>query len=88
MVRGGINANWLLTGEGPMRLADLRPKASGEPDATRLLAAIETVEQGLAVADTTIGPIKRAELVMAVYDLLEAPGVTRERVLKLVRLSV
>lgn len=25
-VRAGINANWLLTGEGPMLLADLAPK--------------------------------------------------------------
>lgn len=27
-VRAGINANWLLTGEGPMLLADLTPKPS------------------------------------------------------------
>lgn len=29
---------------------------------------------------------KKAELVLAVYDLLEEPSVTKERVLKLVKL--
>lgn len=38
MARAGINANWLLTGEGPMRLADLAKP--GEVSAERVYAPI------------------------------------------------
>lgn len=84
-VRAGINANWLLTGAGPMRLADLQ--APGALDAGRLRLAIEAAEEGLAAARRMMPPDKKAELVLAVYDLLEEPGVNKERVLKLVKLA-
>lgn len=35
LVRAGINANWLLTGEGPMLLADLVPPAAEVPPPDR-----------------------------------------------------
>ncbi len=86
LVRLGINANWLLTGEGPMLLADLRASA-GELDQARLLLALQAVDEGLAAAKRTMATDKKAELVLAVYDLLEEPSVTKERVLKLVKLA-
>lgn len=88
----GINANWLLTGEGPMLLADLQaPSAPETPpgalDMERLQLAIEATEEGLAAARRTMQPNKKAELIMAVYDLLEDSGVNKDRVLKLVKLA-
>lgn len=85
-VRAGINANWLLTGEGPMLLADLKASA-GVLDTARLHLALQAVEEGLSEAKRTMAPAKKAELVLAVYDLLQEPSVTTERVLKLVKLA-
>lgn len=68
-----------------MRLADLQ--APGALDAGRLRLAIEAAEEGLAAARRMMPPDKKAELVLAVYDLLEEPGVNKERVLKLVKLA-
>lgn len=54
-VRAGINANWLLTGDGPMLLADLAPP---EPEPVRinrgalaalLRGAIAITAQGMSV---------------------------------------
>lgn len=88
MSRAGINANWLLTGEGPMLLADLQaPSAPGALDSARMRLAIEAVEEGLAAAKRVMAPAKKTDLVLAVYDLLEEPGVNKERVLKLVKLA-
>lgn len=86
-VRSGLNANWLLTGEGPMLLADLVQPAAGQLDQVRLRLALETVEEGLIAAKRTMTPPKKAELVIAVYELLEEPAVTKERVLKLVKFA-
>lgn len=92
LVRIGINANWLLTGEGEMLLSDVqpRPASSISPpgfDRSRFLLAIEAVEEGLEAADRTMSPDKKAELFLAVYDLMEEPANTKARVLQLVRLA-
>ncbi len=88
MMRVGLNSNWLLTGEGPMLLADLKQQpALGALDPERLRLAIETVEEGLAATHTTMAPTKKADLALAVYELLEEPGVSKERVLKLVKFA-
>lgn len=86
LVRLGINANWLLTGEGSMLLADLQAPA-GVLDQGRLQLSIQAVEEGLAEAKRVMVPAKKAELVFAVYDLLQEPSITKERVLKLVKLA-
>lgn len=88
----GISANWLLTGEGSMLLADLQAPAApaappGALDIARMRLSIEAVEEGLAAASRTMTPNKKAELIMAVYDLLEEPGVNKNRVLNLVKLA-
>jgi len=87
-VRLGINANWLLTGDGPMLLADRQaPQSPGALDAARLRLAIETAEEGLATAGRVMAADKKSDLVLAIYDLFEEPANTRERVLKLVKLA-
>lgn len=45
-VEGGINANWLLTGEGPMLLADLAPAAAVLPPAKINIDALEALLVG------------------------------------------
>lgn len=82
-VRAGINANWLLTGEGPMLLKDLAVPA-GALDTARLQLSIETVEEGLQATGRTMPPAKKAELALAVYDLY-ADGTAKERILRLVK---
>lgn len=85
LVDVGINSNWLLREEGPMLLAD-SAKPTGL-DMERLRLSIETVEEGLAATRSAMEPGKKAELVLAVYDLLDEAGANKERVLKLVKLA-
>lgn len=102
LVRAGISANWLLTETGPMLLqpaalkiseqvAEYRvaaPSASApEIDMARLQLAIATVEEALEQTRRTATPDRKAELVVAVYDLYQEPTTSRERVLKLVKLA-
>lgn len=86
-VRLGINANWLLTGEGPMLLAELQAQSANGPgmDRDRLRRAVKAMEKGLSAGSITMPPGKKAELVLAVYDMLEEPGVTEAKVINLVR---
>ncbi len=55
-IRAGINANWLLTGEGPMLLADLTPKPSApQINVPALSAIIRGLIEAGAPADK-VGP--------------------------------
>lgn len=86
--RAGINVNWLLTGEGPMRIEDLQAaKTPDSLDRERMRLAMEAVEEGLSEAKLTMVPAKKAELLLAAYDLLETYGVTKEKVMKIVKLA-
>lgn len=90
LVRVNINANWLLTGEGPIHLADLQSPSSppGALDIARMRLAIEAVEEGLIAVKRVMAPAKKADLVLAVYDLLEdATEASKGKVLKLVKLA-
>ena len=89
-VRMGINANWLLTGEGPMLLKDLGASTAASPtewDVKRMAEAIEATERGLEAAGREMAPDKKADLFLAVYEMLEEPGISKERVLKLVKFA-
>lgn len=87
-IRAGVNANWLLTGEGPMLLTDLNaPAVPSGLDMPRFLLAIEAVEEGLEASNRTMMPAKKAELFLAAYEMMEEPTITKERVLKLVKLA-
>ena len=46
LVRAGINANWLLTGEGPMLLADLVPPVVKPADPKINVDALEAIIEG------------------------------------------
>jgi len=81
-VLAGINANWLLTGRGPMLLADLAD-ATKRPDTLdreRMILALESIERGLAKA-------RAMRLLLAIYDYLEEEGVTEEKVANIIRLA-
>lgn len=86
LIHAGINANWLLTGEGPMLLAELQAPSTHAPgmDRDRLRRAVKAMEKGLSAGGITMPPGKKAGLLLAVYDLLEEPGVTEEKVINLV----
>ncbi|MBN8516605.1 MAG: helix-turn-helix domain-containing protein [Candidatus Accumulibacter sp.] len=86
LMHAGINANWLLTGEGPMLLAELQAPSTHAPgmDRDRLRRAVKAMEKGLSAGGITMPPGKKAGLLLAVYDLLEEPGVTEEKVINLV----
>ena len=88
-VRAGINANWLLTGEGPMRLADLADATRGPDtlDRERMSLAIQTIEEGLQEARLMVRPEKKGRLLLAIYDYLEEEGVTEEKVYNIIRLA-
>jgi len=93
----GVSLEWLATGSWPVYRSDLRraldvatniePRISEPPDMQRLRLAIETVEEGLAAARATMETGKKADLVLAVYDLMDDAGANKERVLKLVKLA-
>lgn len=86
-VRSGINANWLLTGEGPMLLTELQAPVANGPrmDRDRLRQAMKAMEKGLTAGGITMPPGKKAELLLACYDMLEEPGVTESKVINLVK---
>lgn len=98
----GINANWLLGGEGPMLLRDLaspvRLVASDQAgayqvqphpglDLERLQLAIATIEEALEQTRSTASPDGKAQLVAAVYDTLRDSDIAHEQVLKLIKLA-
>jgi transcriptional regulator with XRE-family HTH domain len=89
MVRVGINANWLLVGEGSMLLTDTTPSVvvSAALDPERLRLTLQAVEESLAALGRVMVPDKKAELVVAIYDLFEGSSVNKEGVLKLVKLA-
>ncbi len=73
LAEGGINTNWLLTGEGEMlRGQDPAPTPSpGELDTQRLQLAIETIEEVLEEAGRKITPAKKAEAIKLAYEIFE-----------------
>jgi len=74
-VRAGINANWLLTGDGPMLLAELAAlpaqtqSMSASPLDTEILAyVIEEVEKVLVARRQTLPAPRKAALIQLIYD--------------------
>lgn len=75
-IAAGINANWLLTGEGPMLLQDLQPEVKPEPIDERVLAICI---QGIAEADPNCPPHKAARLAVEFYARLKAMEKEKEQ---------
>lgn len=99
-VKAGINVNWVLTGEGPMLLADLgtnaldagtsRPWKAAEPFNPAVLEdVIQGLEKVLSDAGRVLPPAKKAEVIALLYQEIaeiEDAESRRNRVLHLVRL--
>lgn len=56
-------------------------------DMDRFRLSVEAVEEGLDATNRTMAPAKKAELFLAVYEMMEEPTVTKARVLQLVKLA-
>lgn len=76
----GLNINWLLTGEGemfsgpegqPVQVPVQQQNSVVLEDKSRLVAALGAVEEGLKAVHWEMPPDKKAELVLAAYELLE-----------------
>lgn len=84
----GYSADWVLTGIGPERL-DQAPKSQAVSlDPKKLQAAIETVEEGLAVTGRTATAAGKAALVAKVYEVFqseEAGPMATAQILRLIR---
>lgn len=81
------------TNEPSQRMAVLLQGASAAVapaaglDLARFRLAIETAEEGLAAANRVMAPDKKADLILAIYDLFGEPANTKARVLTLVKLA-
>lgn len=84
-IRAGINANWLLTGEGEMLLKDSMP--AGALDRKRLFDAIDAIEIVLKERGTTMPPDKKANLILAAYDFLGNDDATTEQLENVIRFA-
>ena len=91
IARAGINANWLLTGEGEMLLSDVQPRPAPPVDPFEFneplyLEAIRAVEDGLTAAGRKMQIDKKAELFVTAYELMNNPANTKEGISKLIRI--
>lgn len=73
LVKLGINANWLLTGDGPMLLADLAPKPA-RINAEALGIMLEAARKTHPKADTT----RQAALAAKFYTVAVSQGLISE----------
>ncbi|TGG92500.1 XRE family transcriptional regulator [Natronospirillum operosum] len=72
LVEQGINANWVLTGHGPMYLKDL---GSAGFDETLMRVVIEAIEEAMEMLDLEITPAsKKADLILAIYEMYNETG--------------
>jgi transcriptional regulator with XRE-family HTH domain len=75
----GLNVNWLLSGEGPMLLADLHGSASHDlVNAERLGQAIAAVDKVSVAHGKTLSPDKRGKLAALVYQYFMLEKAERE----------
>lgn len=87
LVRLGVNANWLLAGEGPMLLRELGASSATAADLQHLKAVWLGVEEALDELDATMAPDKKLDLVFSLYELTSEAGKPPQRatILRLVR---
>lgn len=73
-VAAGVSLDWLATGEGPMKVREAASEQGSQvtrPDPGTLRAAAEVLERALSDVDATTDAAGRAELLVAIYELLE-----------------
>lgn len=68
----GVNIAWLAAGRGPQKGAPAAPAPATQSfsDVRRLAQAIDACEVGLAANGLVMAPDKKAELILAAYDLI------------------
>ncbi|MBN2429425.1 MAG: helix-turn-helix transcriptional regulator [Deltaproteobacteria bacterium] len=88
LARLGFNTNWLLIGEGPMRLdgeghqgAATGPEGGDQLDTELIGEIIEEVERGLQKNNLQLPPEKLRKLVFVIYDGVKG-GMIKESELK------
>lgn len=87
-VRAGISANWLVAGIGPMLVKDLPADGSLRPfDQSLMRSTAQAVEQLLLDERIVLAPAKKADLLVAVYEMSHAQPLERATLLHLVRLA-
>lgn len=69
LVRLGVNANWVLTGEGEMLIADIKGKTPDTLDEALLKTVIEAMEEAAIQMDIEFDPHKKAEIILAIYHM-------------------
>ncbi|MDI1231372.1 MAG: hypothetical protein PSU93_09505 [Methylobacter sp.] len=89
LINAGINATWLLTGEGPMLVADTLTAPNGhqgdllEPlvvvDMQRLQLSIQTIEEALTKHRRSLQPAKKAEAIKLMYQMYEEEDKKRQQ---------
>lgn len=91
LVELGLNANWLLTGKGPMLLAELEAGAqapSSPLDVELLQLVLDKLEGKIAATGKRVSAAKKAELAALLYDYIvetgKSEGPSVERILRLV----
>jgi transcriptional regulator with XRE-family HTH domain len=69
----GVNTNWLLTGEGPMLLADLDQEAP-PVDMERLKMAMQALELALKKSHKILDAERKARAVTVLYEYFTKAG--------------
>jgi len=82
LVPVGVDVFYVVTGTRQPQAQDMALN-----DRARLVAAVEAVEEGLAELRRKLPPKKRAELILAAYDLMTEPEQSRTNVVNLVRIA-
>lgn len=78
-VANGADAAYLLTGRRTDSLLHLN-------DRERLRLAVEAVEEGLAATRRKLQPDKKAEIILAAYDLMTDPESNKGKVVQMIKL--
>ncbi|MCL2830738.1 MAG: hypothetical protein FWD77_08395 [Betaproteobacteria bacterium] len=95
----GIQLNWLLTGEGEM-LRGQKAEGDQQPEADQswpsgltrrqtdlMRTSIEAAEEGLDAIDSEMAPADKAELILAIYDLIHKGGADKAGILRIIKLA-
>jgi transcriptional regulator with XRE-family HTH domain len=80
----GFDVLYVVTGEHNIQLSKEQPVVFS--DHARLQLAIEAVEEGLAEIKRKLPPAKKAELIVAAYELMAQPEQAKN-VIRLVRVA-
>lgn len=81
----GADVSYILTGVRAAPIASDQREALDD-DRDRLALAIEAVEEGLQLIKRKLPPDKKAQLILAAFDLLAEPESAKSKVIQLIRL--